>query len=132
MMTIAFRCSSVGRQRGCLSRARKTSYRSRYDLVSTRHYPSLDHKLAMSVGGRRDMDELHREHWQALARDAGVGPRVVIEIVGETVELTRQVLSSWTQEFRDHHGRHPILEGLPRAIERRARAVARRLTTATR
>ena len=100
-----------------------------YDLVSTREYASLDRLLAMSVGGRRNADELGREQWSALAADLDMRPRVVIDIVGRTLEAISAALPSWTTEFRSKYGDQPILQTLPGRIEKHVRRLLRALDT---
>lgn len=94
-----------------------------YDLLSTRQYPGLDRRLAMSVGSRRDPAELHRPQWEQLARDVGIGPRVVIETVSSIAERCVEVLPAWTREFRHRNGNRAVLQTLPRWITRQARKV---------
>ncbi len=101
-----------------------------YDLVSTRAYPSLDRKLAMSVGGRHNPDEIGRAEWSALSEDVGLGERVVLELVRALTQRTLDELASWTRAFREAHGAHPILDTVPRAITRRARRLLRALAPA--
>ena len=98
-----------------------------YDFLSTRQYPGLDRRLAMSVGGRRDATELHRAQWEQLARDAGIGPRLVVETVGAVAERCLDALAAWTKEFRHRHGNRAILQTLPSWIGKSARKTVRNL-----
>lgn len=97
-----------------------------YDLLSTRHYPTLDRALAMAVGPRRDADTLSREHWEAFAEDASLGRKLVLETVRSVLDRVAQAQPSWTSDFAARHGRHPILQTLPRWIAKNVRASARR------
>lgn len=99
-----------------------------YDLLSTRQYEGLDPKLAMSVGGRRDATELHRAQWEAFARDARLGVKLVIDTVREIAEKSIDVLPAWTKDYRDRYGRRAILQTLPAWITRNARNVLRNVT----
>ncbi len=98
-----------------------------YDLLSTRQYPGLDRKLAMSVGGRRDPAELHRPQWEQLARDAGIGPRIAVSSVVSVAERCLELEPAWTKEYRSRHGNRTILQTLPRWIVKNARKVLRNL-----
>ncbi len=98
-----------------------------YDIVATRQYESLDRKLALSVGGRRDPDQLHRAQWEQFAVDVGVGSRLVVATVQRLVERVRHELTAWIAEFRSTYGRLSILQTLPVSIDKRARAILRRL-----
>jgi len=129
---VAGNADGHGKNLSILYEGRDASIAPFYDLVSTRHYKGLDAKLAMSVGGSRDMGELHRVHWETLARDVGIAARVVIEAVQEIVERCTETLGSWSKEFRERYGKRPILQTLPDSIKRRARGVSRRLIAPTR
>lgn len=96
-----------------------------YDLVSTRHYPSLDRRLAMAVGGRREPTELHRAQWEQFARDAGIGGKLVVDAVRIVAESCLDALPAWTKEYRDRYGRRAILQTLPAWITKSARKVLR-------
>jgi len=101
-----------------------------YDLVSTRAYPSLDRKLAMSVGGQNNPDEIGRAAWVALSEDVGLGERVVPEQVRALTQRTLDELTSWTRAFREAHGVPPSPATPPRAITPRARRLLRALAPA--
>lgn len=96
-----------------------------YDLVSTRAYESLDRRLAMGVGGRRNADELGYEQWATLATELEMRDRVVLDIVGRTLEKVADSLPKWTHEYRDQYGASPILQTLPGWIEKQVRRLRR-------
>lgn len=98
-----------------------------YDLVSTREYSSLDRLMAMSVGGRRNADELGIEQWAALADHLDMRDRAVIQLVRATLEMLRAHLGGWVAEFRQTYGRLPVLQTLPPRIERQIRRLERAL-----
>jgi serine/threonine-protein kinase HipA len=98
-----------------------------YDLVSTREYKRLDRKLAMGVGGRQNPDQIGRAQWIELSRELRIGERVVLDLVGGVAQRALDALGGWTREFRDAHGKQPILQTLPAAITKRARRVLRAL-----
>jgi serine/threonine-protein kinase HipA len=98
-----------------------------YDLVSTRQYRGIDRRLAMSVGGRRDMAQLHAAQWAELAAEAGMGARAVTRLVAGVAERCLDTLGSWRTEFEQRHGAQPILQTLPRWIDAQARRVFRSL-----
>lgn len=96
-----------------------------YDLVSTRGYGKLDRLLAMSVGGRRNADELGYEQWVSFAAGLEMRDRVVLDIVGRTLESVAEALPKWTREFRDTYGALPVLQTLPGRIEKQLRRLRR-------
>jgi len=98
-----------------------------YDLLCTREYARVDRSLAMSVGGRRDPDQLDAEQWARFAIDSEMRPRVVLDIVGSVVARISDDITEWTKEFRDANKNPPILQTLPKRIVKQARRVARGL-----
>lgn len=98
-----------------------------YDVLSTRQYPSLDRKLAMGVGGRRDPAEVQRSDWELFAREANLGARVVLSTVSGIVERCLVAIPTWTTRYRERHGNRAILQTLPRWITRSAERVQRGL-----
>jgi serine/threonine-protein kinase HipA len=96
-----------------------------YDLVSTREYSSLDRLLAMSIGGRRNADELTYQQWASLAVDLDMRDRVVLDLVGRTLERIARALPTFVKEFRGKYGAVPVLETLPARIERQLRRLRR-------
>jgi len=102
-----------------------------YDLVSTREYGSLDRRLAMSIGGRRNADEIGREQWAALATELEMRDRVVLDIVGRTLEKVADILPTWTDEYRALYGALPILQTLPGWIEKQVRRLRRAIERPT-
>lgn len=98
-----------------------------HDLVSTRLYPRLDRQLALAVGPRQDMDALHAADWHAMADAVDMGRRVVSERVEAAATRVLDALALTVRTFVERHGPQAVLQTLPRAIERRARALIRRL-----
>ncbi len=96
-----------------------------YDLLSTRHYVGLDRNLALGVAQLRDPDRIRSAQWESFARSATLSPRTVLEIVRGVSERIRTALPSWIAEFRERYGRRSILQTLPKAIDKRARTMAR-------
>jgi serine/threonine-protein kinase HipA len=102
-----------------------------YDLVSTREYGNLDRLMAMSVGGRRNADELGHEQWTSLAAELDMRDRVVLDIVGRTLEKVADALPNWASDFRDRYGMSPVLQTLPGRIEKQVRRLRRAIDKPT-
>lgn len=98
-----------------------------YDIVSTREYDRIERDLAMSIGKRRNPDELHREQWATLARELEIAEHVVIDLVRDVAETSLASIDGWARDFHDENGEQPILSTLPRAVKKRARALMKRL-----
>lgn len=54
-----------------------------YDIVSTVVYPKLTTRLAMSIGGARDLEEVDDRSWVKLAGGAGYRPAFVTKTVND-------------------------------------------------
>jgi len=98
-----------------------------YDLVSTRAYKELDRHLAMRIGGERDPDLIGRAHVEALARALEIGPAVVEKRAIDIAERCLDRIDTVAADFLVEHGPQPILQTLPRAMKKRARALLRRI-----
>lgn len=120
-------CDGHGKNLSFVYATRDLALAPFYDLLSTRQYSELDKLLAMSVGGRRDPTELHRPQWEQLAKDAGLGARVVIDTVTSVAQRCLDAIPDWTKEYRELYGRRSILETLPKWITTSARRVLRQL-----
>lgn len=91
-----------------------------YDLLATRHYKKLEHRLAMGIGGERNPDRIGKAQWVALAKDLELMPRVVLESAREVAERCVDEISPCRQDFTARYGNEPILPQLTRSIARRA------------
>lgn len=52
-----------------------------YDILCTRLYPALDKKLAMRIGSEYDSDKVMPNHFESLAVDAGISPKLLLNRV---------------------------------------------------
>jgi serine/threonine-protein kinase HipA len=59
-----------------------------YDLVSTSCYPELTTRLAMSIDGASDINEVDERAWQKLAGQTGYSKRFAAEATSTLVEQT--------------------------------------------
>jgi len=59
-----------------------------YDVLSTSVYTKLEQKMAMSIGGRYDMDAVEPQHWHAFCKEIGYGyPAFKKELAHQTEAL---------------------------------------------
>ncbi len=98
-----------------------------YDLVSTRAYDRIDRHLAMAVGGQSDPDLVARKHFEGLAAELGVASRVVLGRVAAVAGACESTIDDVASRFERDHGAQPVLQTLPQAFAKRARALLRRL-----
>ncbi len=83
-----------------------------YDLVNTKFYPSLTHKLAMSIGEQFDSGTILPAHWKKLFSLAGVSPSAYLNTVKEMLEKLPSVLDETIELFKTHYGRSEFLNDI--------------------
>lgn len=81
-----------------------------YDLVCTRAIEHVDTHLAMSVGGEYQPERITREHWQVLARESGLPPRLMLDTLAETQERLAQAFDTTREAFEAQFGPVPALQ----------------------
>ncbi len=84
-----------------------------YDIVSTTVYPELTTRLAMSIDGAREIGEVDRGAWAALAKEARYSAsfaRTQVDAMIERVIEEAQKLASQPQH--DNKVAHQILRGI--------------------
>lgn len=96
-----------------------------YDLVCTRNYRQLDRLLAMKIGGEADPGQLGPKNIGQLARDLGVGPRLVRDELAGLAERLVAALPAVVERFDAEAGNSPVLQRLPRIV----RTLVRRAKT---
>lgn len=64
-----------------------------YDLLSTRIYThyGLTESLAMKIGGESDPGVIQKRHWEQLAEEVGIKPRLVLNRVVALAQRTKAV-----------------------------------------
>ncbi len=100
-----------------------------YDLVCTAAYPRLDRRAAMAVGGQADPGQVGRRHWERLAERVGVGRAFLLGEVRSLAERLPTLAAEQAAAFAAHHGDHPILPPIRRALRRRTRRCLQLLQT---
>ncbi|MBK5218925.1 MAG: type II toxin-antitoxin system HipA family toxin [Thermoleophilia bacterium] len=88
-----------------------------YDLLSTTVYEELARRLAMSIDGAREVDEVDSRAWSRLADEAGVSPRFLEQRMTEFVE---RVADSALELAEDPEFVGPIVEQIVAGIGKRA------------
>lgn len=94
-----------------------------YDLVDTKFYPNLTHRLAMSVNGHFDSGTIHSKHWKVLFERARVSPASYIKLVKEMAERLPERLDEVLELFKQRYGKSSITEGLKSAHRKSAKRV---------
>ena len=70
-----------------------------YDLLSTIAYPRYSPRLAMSIVGRRTLEDLRPGDWDRFARRCGLGPRFVRRRVAELCTAASEASGSVVAEL---------------------------------
>lgn len=96
-----------------------------YDLVCTLAIPHISHRMALPIGGKEDPQNLHRNHWEAFARELGVSPRLVQRLIRSQAERLQENADTWRDAFQDQHGEFPALQEVLNIIKRQTRKALR-------
>lgn len=100
---------------------RETHLAPFYDLVPTRAIASLEHGLALDVGGMASPGDIGRSYWESLAAECDVRPTVVMSLVQESAESLVTNLPRTRERFEDLHGRLPALQSIERVVHHQCR-----------
>ena len=79
-------CDAHAKNYSVVYRDRKPSLSPLYDAVSTLVYKELSRDFAMSVGGETAIDGIGRGHFERLATDAGMSPKLVLAHLDTLIE----------------------------------------------
>lgn len=95
-----------------------------YDLVSTRSYEDISHKLAMSVSNQYDSGSVHLKHWRVLFADCQVSQAHYIQTIKNLVAVMPKHISETKQEFNLLYGNSPILAILEKTYHTQLRRIS--------
>ncbi|HEY8270816.1 MAG TPA: HipA domain-containing protein [Pseudobdellovibrionaceae bacterium] len=87
-----------------------------YDIVSTKIYPNLSTKLAMTIGGSSDSGTITGSHWTRLAKDIKVGTKWLHLTVQEMAEKSVGIFKETCHEFSEAYGKSSVLSELEKVI----------------
>ena len=79
-------CDAHAKNYSVVYRDRKPSLSPLYDAVSTLVYKELSRDFAMSVGGEMAIDGIERGHFDRLATDSGMSPKLVLAHLNALIE----------------------------------------------
>lgn len=96
-----------------------------YDLVCTLAIPQVSHMMALPIGGKRDPQNLHRNHWDDFARELGVAPRLVQRLIHSYAERLLDNAEEWLGEFEKAHGPAPALQNVQKIVTQQCRKALR-------
>jgi serine/threonine-protein kinase HipA len=79
-------CDAHGKNYSLLYDQGAPTFAPLYDLVSTVIYPELTSRLAMSIDGARQIEDVDRDAWTELAGDADFRPAFVTKTAADLLE----------------------------------------------
>ena len=106
-------CDAHGKNFSLLYDSNGPAFAPLYDLVSTTVYPELTQRLAMSLDGARQIDEVTTTVWDNLAKEADYGVRFARSESNSTIESVVAEASRLAAERRhDNDVSKAILKGI--------------------
>lgn len=114
-------CDAHGKNYSLLYDSRAPRLAPLYDLVSTAAYDELTRRLAMSIDGARELEEVDHTAWQRLAAEIGFAPRFLGQRMEPFVARVREVLPELAREPQHSH---EIVQEIAVGITARAKQLA--------
>ena len=96
-----------------------------YDLLSTAIYPALSPKLAMKIGGENRLDWIQARHWERLASDADVKPRVVLDLLKDMGTGLPKLAQTLAEKFSETKAAQAVSAKIVLHIQKQASAYQR-------
>ena len=89
-----------------------------YDLVSTRVYPNLSPRFAMSIGKTWEYDEINKDSWKRFAKSLTVRDKLVFTLMEELTDAVEGKLEDVYGQFTEEYGRSKACADIKKAVER--------------
>jgi serine/threonine-protein kinase HipA len=94
-----------------------------FGLMSTHVYPTLNHQMAMSIGGEDRPDWITPSRWREFAGQAGIKGAYVLSLLRDLAERVPQTGALVAERFQRRHGFASVIRDIRGRIEQRARQV---------
>lgn len=94
-----------------------------YDIVCTTVYDDLTDRLAMSLGGTERPDEVRRESWRELGRQARLGANVV-DLAADFAARVSDCVASVQAIARAEGWHRPVIDRIASQAQRRVQSLA--------
>lgn len=92
-----------------------------YDLICTRAIEQIDHKLAFSVGGQRNPEQITRKNWLNMAKQCGVRPQFLLGLVKDLSSKLQKNLKKTKVDFESQFGEYPALQRVEYVTKKQCR-----------
>jgi len=96
-----------------------------YDLVCTRAIERIDYHLAFDVGGERNPGVISQKHWHALAKQCGIKPRFLTNLVERTTVQLMKNIGPLRATFEARFGTGPALQRIENIGIKQCRRIAK-------
>ena len=110
-------CDAHGKNYSLLYYSTAPSLAPLYDLLSTSVYDELTRRLAMSIDGAADLDDVEGRAWAQLASEVGFAPRFQVQRMEPFVGRVRETAEILSTE-PDHAD--PLVAEIVSGIQERA------------
>jgi serine/threonine-protein kinase HipA len=91
-------CDAHGKNYSLLYYSPAPSLAPLYDLLSTSVYGELTKRLAMSIDGAAELEDVEGDAWAQLAGEVGFAPRFQVQRMGPFVDRVRDVAENLSAE----------------------------------
>ena len=88
-----------------------------YDLVSTRVYPNLSSRFAMSIGKTWEYDEVNKDSWKSFAKSLTVRDKLVFTLMEELTNVVAGKLEETYGQFIEEYGHSKVCGNIKNTIE---------------
>jgi len=95
------------------------------DMLCTAVYPELSARMAMKVGGENRPEWVQKRHWERLAGDLQVKPRLLLDLCREMAEKVCREAAELKGVFVAAHGRKKVITDLAALIDARSARLLR-------
>ncbi len=96
-----------------------------YDLLCTAVYPEISPRMAMKIGGENRQDWVQKRHWERLAEEIHVKPKMVLELCRETAEDLARESEALIEAFVAAQGRKKVIRDVAALIQTRSSRLTR-------
>jgi len=98
-----------------------------YDLIAIHAWPShiFNHELALSIGGKTNINDIKREHWEKLAEESETSFKIFETAVGKLSEGIVDSFDAARHRFETEHGPYPAFQQVRQALIKNQRMLIR-------
>lgn len=94
-----------------------------YDLVCTRAIERIDTRLALSVGGEFNPDNIYPDHWGLFAETCNISTSYLQKLILNIAETLSKNIAITIEQFEAQHGKYPALQRVKMGVEKRCKKV---------